>query len=181
MSMTAIGGGLVVLVLLRAIVHKLYDLAGFAAVVAEYRIIPTSGAMAAAVGLAGAEVAAVLLLITPTTHSIGALVAAALFGIYAVAIGVNLLRGRTQIDCGCGGRGQGISLALVLRNGLLVAICTSVAIAGSPVGLTVGDGVVVAAGLAIVWLLFVAADQIFSNTAHANAADLSRLNAGPWK
>ncbi|MGO4844024.1 MauE/DoxX family redox-associated membrane protein, partial [Rhizobiaceae sp. 2RAB30] len=42
--------------------------------------------------------------------------------LYGTAIAVNLLRGRTRIDCGCGGAGQGLSWFLVGRNTALLGL-----------------------------------------------------------
>ena len=46
-----------------------------------------------------------------------------LLGVVTGAVIVNLLRGRTDLDCGCGGAGgdQRLSWGLVLRNALLAA------------------------------------------------------------
>jgi len=39
--------------------------------------------------------------------------------VYAAAMALNLLRGRSQIDCGCGADVHLLSWALVTRNGVL--------------------------------------------------------------
>ena len=46
---------------------------------------------------------------------------AALVSAYAVAIAINLLRGRHDIDCGCGGASHPLSWGLVARNMVLAA------------------------------------------------------------
>ena len=45
---------------------------------------------------------------------------AALMLVYAMAMAINLLRGRAWIDCGCGG-GESLSWLLVARNGIFAA------------------------------------------------------------
>jgi hypothetical protein len=85
-------------VLLLGALEKLKDVAGFAAAVSGYRILP-----------AGWELA--LLVLAAAT----------------LALAFNLLRGHRDIDCGCGGpasagpgrRGGGLSWWLVLRNAVL--------------------------------------------------------------
>ena len=42
-----------------------------------------------------------------------------LLATYALAMGINLSRGRSQIDCGCGDTPQSLSGLLVLRNCVL--------------------------------------------------------------
>jgi hypothetical protein len=48
-----------------------------------------------------------------------------ILAMYAVAIGVNLLRSRSHISCGCGWREQPLSWALVARNGIYILIVLS--------------------------------------------------------
>jgi hypothetical protein len=53
---------------------------------------------------------------------VAALVSTLLFGLYALAIAINLRRGRRELDCGCLGFGRRstISMTLLWRNGVLV-------------------------------------------------------------
>jgi ABC-type branched-subunit amino acid transport system permease subunit len=46
---------------------------------------------------------------------------ASLVALYAFAIGINLWRGRQDIDCGCGGESHPLSWGLALRNLILAA------------------------------------------------------------
>lgn len=57
-------------------------------------------------------------LIIPATQALALYLAALLLSIYALAIAINLLRGRKRLDCGCNGpeARQSISWWLVLRN-----------------------------------------------------------------
>lgn len=61
-------------------------------------------------------------IVNTTGHWVAVAAAAALLAAYALAMGVNLWRGRHEIDCGCqfGGAPQQISYELVVRNLLLV-------------------------------------------------------------
>jgi len=107
-------------VLLAAATHKLKNRLEFSGIIAQYRLVPKGTENVVAVLSALLEVVAALcLLFTPL---IGAVLAAGLLLGYAVAIGINLLRGRRHIDCGCGGDSTPISVALVWRNLVMVAL-----------------------------------------------------------
>ncbi|MEF9603853.1 methylamine utilization protein MauE, partial [Paracoccus sp. PXZ] len=62
-----------------------------------------------------------------------AITAAGLLLVFAAALAINVLRGRTQIDCGCfrNGLKQPVSWLLVLRNLVLTGLALAVA-AGLP-------------------------------------------------
>ena len=54
----------------------------------------------------------------------GSAAAAILLGLFSVAIGINLARGRSHIDCGCfqSALRQQLSISLLVRNGFLIAL-----------------------------------------------------------
>lgn len=142
-----------------AAVHKLRDWAYFRASLENYRVLP--GALVAPAGAiaVAAELAAVVTLPFPGTRAAGAIVGAALLAAYALAIAVNLKRGRTRIDCGCFGaaRRERIAPWMVLRNVVLAvaALGAAVPIASRPLVaidvLTIGGAV---AATAILYLAF---------------------------
>lgn len=91
-------------ILVLSLVAKLRDYRRFRVIVARYEVVPvewTGTASALAVVWEAAAVAALW-----AWPSVGPLFAGMLFGIYGLATVVNLIRGRTHIDCGCewGGR-----------------------------------------------------------------------------
>ena len=96
-------------------------------------VAPLIIAAEAAAGLALLVPAATLTpstaVLTPAT---GSLMAALLLCLYTGAIAVNLGRGRTAIDCGCGGQATPLSGWLLTRNGLL--LCLAWAAAALPSG-----------------------------------------------
>ncbi len=108
--------------------HKLRDLRGFEAVLDGYALLPERlperllGLLARSV--AAFEVFVAVGLLNEPTHRVAAFAAVALLSLYGVAISVNLLRGRRDIDCGCGGpvSDKGLRWSLVARNALLVAV-----------------------------------------------------------
>jgi hypothetical protein len=71
------------------------------------------------------------MLVAPQTRGIGALAAAGLLLAYGALISLNIVRGRTEIDCGCsfGPHPERLSSALFVRNGFLAVIAL---VAASP-------------------------------------------------
>ena len=107
-----------------AAVHKLRDRARFRATVVAYRLLPASLAAPASLAIVAGEMAVATALVLPPARAAGYAGAAALAAIYAAALGVNLLRGRRDLDCGCLGAGgrDAISWWLVGRNLVLVVL-----------------------------------------------------------
>jgi hypothetical protein len=120
-----------IILFVEAALHKAQDYKDFVSVLSGYKLIPISmiWVVAGIVILVESFSVLGLLLTIPYLKYL----AASLLIIYAIAIEVNVLRGRTEIDCGCGGRSLPISQALVSRN-LVIAVL----LAGSTyiVGLT---------------------------------------------
>lgn len=163
--LAAIAIGLVVLVFARALVHKLGDFAGFVATLAEYRLMPTAALRPAAWATVTVE-GAVLGGVLPAggrAFALGA--AAAMLGLYAGAMAVNLIRGRDRIDCGCGGSGHALSWALVGRNLVLAAL--ALAALGRPVALDLAQAVVAMAAIVSLWLLLVLFEHLTGTFSHA--------------
>ena len=119
-----------------SVIHKLSALAEWPGVVRNYELVPDAlvGAVAFLVPCGEALTAGALL--WPATRTAGALAAAALLIAYGVALGVNLRRGRTAIDCGCFGSRlrQGIAPWMLWRNGLiaLLALALVLPVSGRP-------------------------------------------------
>lgn len=109
------------LLFLLAARHKFSAHRRFEAQLAAYRILPESLVTPVARVLPWIEVAVALSLLFAITRPAGAMLATALLAMYALAMGINLNRGRAQIDCGCGDTPQALSVLLVLRNVTLAA------------------------------------------------------------
>jgi len=104
-----------------------------------------------------AELAVGLLLLSARSRPWGEAAAITLLGLFALAMAINVRRGRTHIDCGCGQSvlKQTLSWMLVGRNaGLVVLLLPSLSFAGPETISASLSGV--AAGLAffVVYLLF---------------------------
>jgi len=140
-----------------AAVHKLRAPAVFRASVQAYKILPEALLTPAAFILIALELMAAAMVLVPRARLAGFAVLAGLLLVYSAGIGVNLYRGRTDIDCGCNGPAsrQQISGWLVLRNLVFTGL---VLLAMIPPAdrtlnwvdfLTIGFGVLASAGLYI--------------------------------
>lgn len=117
-----------------AALSKLKSAEEFVGVVRNFRLLPEALADVVARVLPFAELALALGLMWNVTSPYALLAAAALLLVFAFAIGINLARGRTQIDCGCfrTGARQSLSWALVMRNLVLGGLAIGVAAATAP-------------------------------------------------
>jgi hypothetical protein len=156
----------VALIFARAAFHKLTGFTEFTGFVADYRLLPGRLVVPASMVVVGAELLAVLLEFVPGLQGWGLAVAAGMLGLYGVAMGINILRGRTFIECGCGGAVQPLSWALVGRNAVLVLLAV-VGIATGPYALGAGDAIGAIAGGFGAWAIFLLAEQILANSSTA--------------
>ncbi len=155
-----------------AISHKMRHFTLFVQQVADYRVLPLTLNPWVAIAIILAELALVSLLSLLNQPRLGALLAAALLCLYACAMLINLLRGRRNIDCGCGDKGQGqvIGWALVVRNVLLAT--TALALASYPSihaidSLWMAVLLLLSSGTLI--LLYTAVNQLMVNQPHLKA------------
>jgi len=117
------------LLFLTAAWSKLTHVDEFHGVVRNFRLLPDAMSQVVARLLPVVEVLlAIGLVVRPLTQS-AAVAAAALLLVFALALAINVLRGRTAIDCGCLRQGlkQPVSWWLVGRNLVLAAISLVVA------------------------------------------------------
>ncbi len=124
-------------VFLGAAVGKLRAWTQFQGVVQNYRLLPAPFALAVAYGLPPLELAvgAALLvpLAAPVAAGAGAAGAALLLLVFAGAMAINIMRGRTDIDCGCfqSAFKQRLSWWLVGRNLIMAAVALDIAYAAA--------------------------------------------------
>jgi len=142
--------------------HKAVDLADFSTSLDAYRLLPERWTRIAARSLVVFETCVA---VGVWLSRLATAAAAALLTVYTIAIVINLMRGRRDIDCGCGGPGrkQTLSYKLVVRNAALIALATICAFptAGRP--LLWIDGLTVIAGVTVLSLLYGAGDSLLSN------------------
>jgi hypothetical protein len=110
-----------------AAVHKVRAPAFFRSTLLAYRIMPAALVPIVARAVPATEAAAALLLVGRRVP--GLVGAAALLAVYALAVGLNVARGRRDLDCGCAGPAarRPISGWLVARNASLAAVALVVA------------------------------------------------------
>ena len=152
--------GALALVLFAAAWHKLAQAEVFAAALQAYELIPVGAVVAAGRALPVLEAAIGIGLLVPLTRQPALIAFAALMLLYAGAMGVNLVRGRRQIDCGCGGESHPLSWALVLRNAVLAAVALAISGPTSPRGIEWLDGVTLVAGVLAFYGLYLLFDEL---------------------
>ena len=104
--------------------QKLADTAYFHDVITEYRILPASWSLPVARILPVVEICAGLALLIPVLRLPALIWVALLLLGYTLAMGLNIARGRRDLDCGCAGPGQEQTISgwLLGRNLVLVAL-----------------------------------------------------------
>lgn len=111
---------------------KLRAPAVFRDAVAGYGLLPPALVAPAAWAIALAETLAGALLLAGPLRPIAAVLALALLAVVSGAVALNLARGHTAIDCGCGGtRHQPLRPGLLVRNAALMLLAL---VAAAPAG-----------------------------------------------
>jgi len=134
MPLTVLGAAadvFVGLVLVGAAFAKALHWTAFKGVVGSYRLLPEVLVIPFAFFLPPVEIATGLAAALRAALPWSLWAAAALFIVFAIAMALNLLRGRTHIDCGCfqSALRQPLEWRLVVRNVVLalLAACSSLA------------------------------------------------------
>jgi hypothetical protein len=169
-----VSSGLLVCVFLRGASHKLLDFGWFVHTLAEYRLLPAALAPAAAGVLALAETAVAIGLVAPQSRGAAAMAGCVLLLVYGGAVAVNLLRGRSRIECGCGGAGEGLSWVLVARNAVLAGLALIASQAPLQAAFGPFEWMTGAAAIASMWLLLVSIEKLAANLSWLTAADTAR-------
>ena len=163
------------LIFLASAMTKAKDLSWFADVLRQYDLVPGSAVWPVAFCVPVTELAAAAgllyapLRIAAATSLIGLLLA------FSFAIGINLARGRREIDCGCWGPGAqsgGLSGWLVVRNLVLAALAGFLLVPSFTREMVWDDFVTVGLGTVALLFLFGAANRLIGNA--PKLADLRR-------
>ena len=162
------------IVFLVAAWQKLRDLETFEAALANYALLPNWLLAPVARVLPLLELGAGLALVAAPTHAAGAMLVLGLLVLVTAAVAINLLRGRADVGCGCGGieDEQRLSWALVARNGVLMLLALVALIPPTTRELVWLDYITVAGAAIAIYGLYVASSQLI-----ANAPRLARLRA----
>lgn len=155
----------VAVTLASAATHKLRASARFASQLEDYQLLPQALVRPVARTLPWIEAALAFALLVPAARHLAALGAAALLASYGLAIGINLWRGRRDIDCGCAGpeQAQPIRPLLLARNAILVGLALVASLPPLSRSLGVFDAFVVIAASAVALLIYAAAEGLLAN------------------
>ena len=147
--------------------HKLRGLGRFMELFAAYRLIPESLARRTAWVIPWLELAAAAGLLWTSTRRASVVFAMIVLLAYAAALSVNLLRGRRDLDCGCGAAHERRAIAawMVWRNLLLAAVLGIALLPWSPRALGLTDFLTFAGGLIVLATLYVAVDRLLGDVA----------------
>ncbi|MBA2922868.1 methylamine utilization protein MauE [Pseudomonas sp. P7] len=162
-----IASALAIAVLLAsAATHKLRAPTRFARQLTDYQLVPDPLARPIAKMIPILELIIAFTLLVPMTRAWAALSAVSLITLYAAAIGINLWRGRRDIDCGCAGPDQAQPLrpVLLLRNSVLIALALVAGVTPLVRELTVFDSFVTLLASAVALLIYAAADGLLANS-----------------
>lgn len=135
--------------------HKLRDWKQFRDVVRNYKLLPDALVPGSAIALIALECGAAILILFVATRPIGAILSTCVLAVYAVAIAINLRRGRVNLDCGCLGIGrrQPVRWWMVRRNLAIAALALIAVLPMASRELTALDGVtIIGATLSLAFL-----------------------------
>jgi Methylamine utilisation protein MauE len=162
----ALLAGAFALLFASAALHKLVDPARFGAAFRAYELVPAPLVWVAGL-LPVLELAVAAALLPALSRSGAAAAGAALLLLYAAAMAVNLVRGRRDLDCGCGGPSarRTIGTWMVWRNLLLAALLAALWLPSAPRPLGAVDALTIGAGTAAAALLYMALDVLLARVA----------------
>ena len=148
--------------------HKASDRAQFLEILRAYQVLPAPTVAPAAYVVMATELPLAISWLVPATRMIAVWGTMILLLAYTSAIAINLYRGRVHVDCGCGfgsGAVTFLSGRLLVRNMLLVAVCSATLLPTLVRDLGLSDFLALAAALPLVTLLYAGANQLLANRA----------------
>ena len=157
----ALLAGAFTLLFASAALHKFFDPQHFADAFRAYEVVPAAlGWASRLVPVLELAIAAALLL--AGSRQGAAVAGAALLLVYAAAIGVNLGRGRRNLDCGCGGPSERRPIGgwMVWRNVVLAALLAALLLPWAPRPLTSADALTIGAGTAVTAFLYMSLELL---------------------
>ncbi|HEY8353412.1 MAG TPA: MauE/DoxX family redox-associated membrane protein [Methylophilaceae bacterium] len=152
------------LVLAAASIPKIRNADEFQGVVENYRLLPEFMVMPFSRLLPWVELACAVALLLPALREVAAWVAAGLFVMFALALAINVGRGRTHIDCGCVRRPASkshIGMFHVMRALALAGVALYLAVVPvDPASISPYAWMVGAASAAMLTMLYLTADTM---------------------
>jgi hypothetical protein len=164
--------GALALLFAHAAWHKWRALAHFRGQLAAYRLLPAWLLGVAGVGVPLAETAIAVALLAARTRAAATLAGAALLLAYAAAMGINLARGRRDLDCGCAGPAERRPVAawMVWRNASLALVLLALGRPWSERALGAVDLLTIGGGLLALVLLYAALERLLGEVMPRTAA-----------
>ena len=149
-----------------ALLHKVRERPRFSAALHAYQILPSSMVTPVVWLLILAEIVVTVgLIITPELALRWAL---CLFAGYGVAIAINVARGRSEIDCGCGDEPTPVSWRVLLRNMVLVGLALiGIYLTGTNIYAPELSAGTVLLGISLGltgWILYLGFEQLIANS-----------------
>jgi hypothetical protein len=147
--------------------HKLRDLARFADAFAAYRVLPDALARRLAWLIPSLELGVAAGLLSGPSRRTAVIAAIIVLIAYASGLGVNLLLGRRDLDCGCGTARDRRAIAawMVWRNLILAAAVGITLLPWSPRSFDLTDLLTVVGGLTVGVTLYAAVDRLLGDVA----------------
>jgi len=144
---------------------KLANLTAFRAALSDYRIVPESIELPVAVAIPLGEMIGATGILLNAERALAGSLLIVLLAVFSIAIGVNIARGRRDIDCGCFGPAlkQTLSASMLVRNGGLVALCAIAIAPRSDRALGFLDVTTIAAGAVALVTLYVSINFLMAN------------------
>ena len=153
----------IALIFAAAAIAKLTAWRELPGIVQNFRVLPRALVMPAALLLPLLEAAIAPGIMIKETRAVAALSAAVLFTIFGAALSVNYYRGRRRIDCGCfrSDLEQPISIAVIVRNGVLAVLALSLLPSGGTAALTFWAWAIAAAAALTLFLCYLSIGLLF--------------------
>jgi hypothetical protein len=150
--------------------HKLSSRERFAAILRDYQLLPDILIRPLTFLIPAIEMTLVFGWISGLSPWITAMTSAALLATYALAMAINVVRGRIYIDCGCGfgaatGEEQALSSSLVARNILLIGVALLSLVPTTERDVGIIDLIIVSASVLIAILMYASSEQLIRNRA----------------
>jgi len=152
-------------VFLTAAVHKLSGFSIFRATLSEYRLLPGAIEGFGAAAIVALEFVAGVGMFISAFAPLAVPIVMFLLVFYMLAIGINLARGRRDIDCGCSGPAmrQTLSGWLLARNGVLLAAAALCLLPATSRQLIWLDSLTIIFGAGVFLLLYTSVNLLIAN------------------
>ena len=145
--------------------HKLRNQQETQQAIDDYEVLPRNLVTPARWVIPLVEIAIAIGLLVPAASKIAAISGAGVLTLYALAMAVNLYRGRRDLECGCsfGTAQQSVSELLVARNILLAALISVAALPASDRLFGALDGFTLGVSMLAASILYATANTLIEN------------------